>query len=135
MKLKCDILIPAAVERVIHKDNVKDLKCRLLAEGANGPTTNDADKVIREETDIFLIPDILANAGGVVVSYFEWVQDLQNLFWKEKEVNRRLWEIMSDGFERVYQTAQEEKMDMRSAALATAVRKVSRAMLTRGLYP
>ena len=135
LELPCDILIPAAVESVIHKKNVGKLKCRMLAEGANGPTTNDADKVIREETDIFVVPDILANAGGVVVSYFEWVQDLQNLFWKEKEVNQRLWEIMSDAFERVYQMSLTEKIDMRTAAMATAIRKVEKAMKIRGLYP
>lgn len=135
LEVDCDILIPAAIERVIHKDNARKLKCKILAEGANGPTTNEADQIIRERGDIFVIPDILANAGGVVVSYFEWVQDLQNLFWKEKEINHRLWEMMSDAFERVYQTSLKEKVDMRTAALMTAIRKVSTAMLTRGLYP
>lgn len=135
LELDCDVLIPAAIERVIHKDNAKKLKCRILAEGANGPVTNEADQIIRGRGDIFVIPDILANAGGVVVSYFEWVQDLQNLFWKEKEVNHKLWEMMSDSFEKVYATAQKEKVDMRTAALMTAIRKVSTAMLTRGLYP
>lgn len=135
LELDCEVLIPAAVERVIHKDNAKKLKCKILAEGANGPTTNEADEIIRNRGDIFVVPDILANAGGVVVSYFEWVQDLQNLFWKEKEINHRLWEMMSDGFERVYATSVREKVDMRTAALMTAVRKVSTAMLTRGLYP
>ena len=135
LEIDCDVLIPAAIEQVIHKDNAKKLKCRILAEGANGPTTNEADRIIRERGDIFVIPDILANAGGVVVSYFEWVQDLQNLFWKEKEINHRLWEMMSDAFEKVDLTAQKEKVDMRTAALMTAIRKVSTAMLTRGLYP
>ena len=135
LEVDCDILIPAAIERVIHKDNARKLKCKILAEGANGPTTNEADQIIRERGDIFVIPDILANAGGVVVSYFEWVQDLQNLFWKEKEINHRLWEMMSDAFERVYQTSLKEKVDMRTAALMTAIRKVSTSMLTRGLYP
>ncbi|MBI4125003.1 MAG: glutamate dehydrogenase, partial [Deltaproteobacteria bacterium] len=136
LEQECEILIPAAIERVIHEGNVKKLKCRILAEGANGPTTNEADAYLREhQGDIFVIPDILANAGGVIVSYFEWVQDLQNLFWKEKEINHRLWEMMSDGFERVYAVAQEDKVDMRTAALMMAIRKVSTAMLTRGLYP
>ncbi|MBI5299318.1 MAG: Glu/Leu/Phe/Val dehydrogenase [Deltaproteobacteria bacterium] len=135
LEVDCDILVPAAIERVIHKDNAGKLKCKILAEGANGPTTNEADQIIRERDDIFVIPDILANAGGVVVSYFEWVQDLQNLFWKEKEINHRLWEMMSDAFERVYQTSLKEKVDMRTAALMTAIRKVSTSMLTRGLYP
>lgn len=136
LELDCDILIPAAVESVIHQKNVQKLKCRILAEGANGPTTNEAAAFLREHQDqIFVCPDILANAGGVIVSYFEWVQDLQNLFWKEKEINHRLWEMMSDAFERVYAVSREEKVDMRTAALMTAIRKVSSAMLTRGLYP
>jgi len=135
LELDCEVLIPAAIERVIHKDNAKKLKCKILAEGANGPTTNEADQIIKDRGDIFVIPDILANAGGVIVSYFEWVQDLQNLFWKEKEINHRLWEMMSDAFEKVYATAQREKVDMRTAALMTAIRKVSTSMLTRGLYP
>ena len=135
LELDCDILIPAAIEQVITKNNVKKLKCRMLAEGANGPTTLEADKMIREESDIFVLPDVLANAGGVVVSYFEWVQDLQNLFWKEQEVNKRLWEIMEESFLRVYAMAKEKKLDMRTAAMATAIHKVSKAMLTRGLYP
>ena len=135
LELDCDILIPAAIEQVITKNNVKKLKCRMLAEGANGPTTLEADKMIREESDIFVLPDALANAGGVVVSYFEWVQDLQNLFWKEQEVNKRLWEIMEESFLRVYAMAKEKKLDMRTAAMATAIHKVSKAMLTRGLYP
>lgn len=135
LELECEVLIPAAIESVIHRENAPRLKCRILAEGANGPVTNEADHIIRERADIFVVPDILANAGGVIVSYFEWVQDLQNLFWKEKEINHRLWEMLSDAFERVYQTAQKEKVDMRTAALMTAIRKVWTAMRTRGLYP
>ena len=136
LEVDCDVLMPSAVEQVIHEKNVHKLKCKILAEGANGPTTNEAAKILREnKKDIFVIPDILANAGGVIVSYFEWVQDLQNLFWKEKEINQRLWEMMSDAFEKVYLVTQKENVDMRTAALMTAVRKVSAAMLTRGLYP
>ena len=136
LELDCEILLPCAIDQVIHKDNVNKLKCRILGEGANGPTTFDADSFLREhQKDIFVIPDILANAGGVVVSYFEWVQDLQNLFWKEKEINRRLWELMTDAFDRVYATAEERKCDMRTAALITAIQKVAGAMRTRGLYP
>lgn len=135
LELECDILAPAAIEQVINENNAKKLKCRILAEAANGPVTSSADRVIRKNSDIFVIPDILANAGGVVVSYFEWVQDLQSFFWKEKEVNKRLWEIMTSAFERVYKSAVSEKLDMRTAALATAVRKVEKAMLVRGLYP
>lgn len=135
LELKCDCLVPSAIERVINKDNVAKLNCRILAEGANGPTTKEADFVLSKESDIFIIPDILANAGGVIVSYFEWVQDLQSLFWKEKEVNSRLWDIMSDSFDRVYELAQKEKFSMRVAAMATAMKKVEEAMLVRGLFP
>lgn len=135
LEVDCEVLIPAAVEGVIHDGNAGKLKCRILAEGANGPTTNAGDNILRERGDIFLIPDILANAGGVIVSYFEWVQGLQNLFWSEKEVNQKLWEKMSDSFETVYETMQREKIDMRTAALMVAVKKISTAMLTRGLYP
>lgn len=135
LEVDCEVLVPAAIEGVIHGENAGKLKCRILAEGANGPTTNAGDKILRERGDIFLIPDILANAGGVIVSYFEWVQGLQNLFWSEKEVNQKLWEKMSDSFEMVYETMQREKIDMRTAALMVAIKKVSTAMLTRGLYP
>lgn len=134
LKLDCEVLIPAAVERVIHAGNVNQLKCRILCEGANGPVTNEADQIL-QKSDIFVIPDILANAGGVIVSYFEWVQDLQSFFWKEKEVNQRLWDIMSQSFDQVYEIATTEKWDMRTAAIAKAIRKVEKAMLIRGLYP
>ncbi|MDO8493976.1 MAG: Glu/Leu/Phe/Val dehydrogenase [Deltaproteobacteria bacterium] len=136
LELECEVLIPGAVERVIHEGNVHKLRCRILAEGANGPTTNEAAAFLCEHQDqVFVVPDVLANAGGVIVSYFEWVQDLQNLFWKEKEINHRLWEMMSDAFERVYEVSQKEKVDMRTAALRTAIRKVATAMKVRGLYP
>lgn len=135
LEVDCEVLVPAAIEGVIHGENAGKLKCRILAEGANGPTTNAGDKILRERGDIFVIPDILANAGGVIVSYFEWVQGLQNLFWSEKEINQKLWEKMSDSFETVYEMTQREKIDMRTAALMVAIKKVSTAMLTRGLYP
>ncbi len=135
LEVDCEVLLPCAIGRVIHKGNAGKLKCRILGEGANGPTTFDADEILRQRDDLFILPDILANAGGVIVSYFEWVQDLQNLFWKEKEINHRLWEMMANAFDRVYATAQEEKVDMRTAAQMTAIRKVSKAMMTRGLYP
>src|SRR3974377_1754987 len=93
LELKCDILVPAALEMQITKENAQRLQCRILAEGANGPTTLEADRIVKEK-GVFLIPDILANAGGVVVSYFEWVQDLQNFFWTEEEVNKKLREIL-----------------------------------------
>jgi len=133
LELKCDILVPAALEMQITKENVGRLQCRILAEGANGPTTPEADAVLREK-DVFLIPDILANAGGVVVSYFEWVQDLQNFFWTEDEVNKKLRDILVKAFHEVLAMSQKQKVDMRLAALMIGIERVSRAMLWRGLY-
>ncbi len=133
LELKCDILVPAALEMQITKENARRLQCRLLAEGANGPTTLEADAILKER-EIFLIPDILANAGGVVVSYFEWVQDLQNFFWTEQEVNQKLRDILVRAFHEVLHMSQREKVDMRSAALMIGIDRVARAMLWRGLY-
>jgi len=135
LTLDVDILIPAATEDTITEKIAKKLKCRILAEAANGPVTLDAEKVINDRGDIYVIPDVLANSGGVIVSYFEWVQDLQNFFWKEKEINERLWEIISDAFQRVHTFSEENKVNMRTAALMSSIDKVSRAMLVRGLYP
>jgi glutamate dehydrogenase (NAD(P)+) len=131
--LKCDILIPAALEMQITKENAHRLRCRILAEGANGPTTLEADAILREK-DVFLIPDILVNAGGVIVSYFEWVQDLQNFFWTEEEVNKKLREILGRAFHEVLNMSLKQKVDMRLAALMIGVDRVARAMLWRGLY-
>jgi glutamate dehydrogenase (NAD(P)+) len=133
LELKCDILVPAAMEMQITKENVGRLQCRILAEGANGPTTLEADRVIQEK-EIFLIPDILANAGGVVVSYFEWVQDLQNFFWTEEEVNKKLRDILTKAFHEVLSMSALQKVDMRLAALMIGIDRVARAMLWRGLY-
>lgn len=133
LELKCDILVPAALEMQITKENADRLQCRILAEGANGPTTLEADAVLKEK-GVFLIPDILANAGGVVVSYFEWVQDLQNFFWTEQEVNQKLREILVRAFREVLDMSQREKVDMRLAALMIGIERVERAMLWRGLY-
>ena len=133
LELKCDILVPAALEMQITKENAPRLQCRLLAEGANGPTTLEADAILKER-EIFLVPDILANAGGVVVSYFEWVQDLQNFFWTEQEVNQKLRDILVRAFHEVLDMSQREKVDMRSAALMIGIDRVARAMLWRGLY-
>jgi glutamate dehydrogenase (NAD(P)+) len=133
LELKCDILVPAALEMQITKENAGRLQCRILAEGANGPTTLEADAILTER-EIFLIPDILANAGGVVVSYFEWVQDLQNFFWTEQEVNQKLRDILVRAFHEVLHMSQREKVDMRSAALMIGIDRVARAMLWRGLY-
>ena len=133
LELKCDVLVPAALEMQITKANAAKIHCRILAEGANGPTTPDADTILREN-GIFLIPDILANAGGVVVSYFEWVQDLQNFFWNEVEVNNKLREILVKSFHEVLRMSEKHGVDMRLAALMIGIDRVTRAMLWRGLY-
>jgi len=133
LELKCDVLVPAALEMQITKANAAKIHCRILAEGANGPTTPDADAILREN-GIFLIPDILANAGGVVVSYFEWVQDLQNFFWNEVEVNSKLREILVKSFHEVLRMSEKHGVDMRLAALMIGIDRVTRAMLWRGLY-
>jgi glutamate dehydrogenase (NAD(P)+) len=133
LELKCDILVPAALEMQITRENAGRLNCRIVAEGANGPTTVEADAVLREK-EIFVIPDILANAGGVVVSYFEWVQDLQNFFWTEEEVNKKLKDILAKAFHEVLDMSQRQKVDMRSAALMIGIDRVAQAMLWRGLY-
>jgi len=133
LELKCDILVPAAMEMQITKNNAARVQCRLLAEGANGPTTPEADAILRDK-GIFVIPDILANAGGVVVSYFEWVQDLQNFFWTEDEVNKKLRDILVKAFHEVLDMSQKQKVDMRMAALMIGIERVTQAMLWPGLY-
>jgi glutamate dehydrogenase (NAD(P)+) len=133
LELKCDVLVPAALEMQITKDNAPRVQCRILAEGANGPTTPEADAILREK-GIFLIPDVLANAGGVVVSYFEWVQDLQNFFWTEDEVNHKLRDILVKAFHQVLDMSRKQGVDMRLAALMIGIDRVARAMLWRGLY-
>lgn len=133
LELKCDILIPAALGMQITAENAGRLKCRLLAEGANGPTTVEADEVLSTR-GIFVIPDVLANAGGVIVSYFEWVQDLQNFFWTEEEVNKKLRDILARAFHEVLDMSQKQKVDMRLAALMLGINRVAKAMLWRGLY-
>jgi glutamate dehydrogenase (NAD(P)+) len=133
LELQCDILVPAALEMQITGENAQRLQCRILAEGANGPTTPEADVILREK-DIFVIPDILANAGGVVVSYFEWVQDLQNFFWTEEEITNKLRDILVKAFHEVLHMSQKQKVDMRLAALMIGIDRVARAMLWRGLY-
>jgi glutamate dehydrogenase (NAD(P)+) len=131
----CDILVPAAVERVIDAGNAAALNCRIIAEGANGPTTPDADVIIEARGDIFVVPDILCNAGGVIVSYFEWVQDLQRLFWDEAEVMRRLYEILDRSFVQVLGRAERLGISNRNAALSIGVQRVRDAKGTRGLFP
>ncbi|MDB5366945.1 MAG: Glu/Leu/Phe/Val dehydrogenase [Rhodospirillales bacterium] len=132
---KCDILVPAAVERVINADNAGKLQCRVLAEGANGPTTPDADLILNERGDVFVIPDILANSGGVIVSYFEWVQDLQQFFWGEAEVNDKLNRVLEKAFTQVMRRVDKDKVPHRTAAMAIGVEKVRDAKRTRGLFP
>ena len=124
------------VERVIDANVAENLKCRVLAEGANGPTTPDADLVLeKRQSEVFLIPDILCNSGGVVVSYFEWVQDLQQLFWEEEEVTRREYAILDRAFDTMVQRANADKIPHRTAAMAIGVEKVRAAKNTRGLFP
>ncbi|OGW09220.1 MAG: glutamate dehydrogenase [Nitrospinae bacterium RIFCSPLOWO2_12_39_16] len=134
LELECDILIPAALSAQIDGDNSKRVKCKILAEGANGPTTPEADQILNDR-GIFLIPDILANSGGVTVSYFEWVQDLQNFFWKEKEINEKLKDIIVNAFNNMMLLTEKEKVNHRTAALMMGIKKIADAMLIRGLYP
>jgi glutamate dehydrogenase (NAD(P)+) len=133
---ECDILVPAALERVIDAATAADLRCRVLAEAANGPTTPDADLVLAQrQGEIFVVPDILCNAGGVVVSYFEWVQDLQQFFWEEDEVNTRLKQILDRAFGQVTARSKRDGVGQRTAAMAIGVEKVYAAKQVRGLFP
>jgi glutamate dehydrogenase (NAD(P)+) len=130
----CTILVPAALERVITEKNARQLRCRILAEGANGPTTPDADAILAG-SDIYNIPDVLCNAGGVTVSYFEWVQDIQQFLWSEQQVNEKLRELMQKAFHRVRSVAHARKVSMRTAALILGVDKTAKEKERRGLYP
>ncbi len=134
LELECEVLVPAAVENQITIINADRIKAHIVAEAANGPTTPEADAILREK-GILVLPDILTNAGGVTVSYFEWVQDLQSFFWTEQQVNEQLRNIMVRAFERVWNLAQKEKCDLRTAALMIGVRTVAEATERRGLYP
>ena len=133
---QCDVLVPAALERVIDAKMAGRLRCRVLAEGANGPTTPEADEVLNQRrNEIFVIPDILCNAGGVVVSYFEWVQDLQQFFWDETEVMTKLNQILDRAFGQVMARVEKDNVPNRTAAMAIGVAKVRNAKNTRGLFP
>jgi glutamate dehydrogenase (NAD(P)+) len=134
LELPCDILVPAALQNQITGENAPRINCKMLAEGANGPTTLEADEVLNDK-GVFVLPDILGNAGGVTVSYFEWVQDTQNYNWTLEEVNDRLHKVMTDAFRRTLLRAQRDKLDMRTAALIEGVQRVAEAKLARGLFP
>ena len=134
LELDVDILLPCAMENVIHKGNANKVKAKLIVEGANGPVTHDAHEVISSK-GVVVVPDILANAGGVIVSYFEWVQDIQSFFWQEKEVNEKLKAVIVQAFNEVHATAQRLGCDYRKAAMARAMLRLEKAMLWRGLFP
>ena len=133
--LPCDILVPAAVERQITEANAGKIKCRILAEAANGPTTPEADRIIASRPEIFVLPDVLCNAGGVIVSYFEWVQDLQSFFWGETEITDKLFRILETAFTKIVSTSRSQKIPMRLAALSLGVKRVQEAKRIRGLFP
>ncbi|MEK6583217.1 MAG: glutamate dehydrogenase, partial [Nitrospirota bacterium] len=134
LELECTIVIPAALSGQIKEDNAHRLKCRMVVEGANNPTTIEGDGILKDR-GIFVIPDILANSGGVIVSYFEWVQDLQKYFWKEKEIMGKLQDIIITAFNRVLRFSLSENIDMRMSSMAIAIRRLADAHLARGLYP
>lgn len=134
LQLDCTVLVPAALSEQITEHNADRLRCRILAEGANGPTTLEADRIL-EDKGVFTIPDILANSGGVIVSYFEWVQDLQRFFWSETDIQHRLRDIITSAFQRTLRYSTERRTSMRMAALMNGIDQVAQAHLQRGLYP
>jgi glutamate dehydrogenase (NAD(P)+) len=134
LQLECTVLVPAALSEQITEKNAGRIRCRILAEGANGPTTLDADRILGD-MGIFIIPDILANSGGVIVSYFEWVQDLQRFFWSATDIQHRLQDIITSAFQRTLRFSTERRTSMRMAALMSGIDQVAQAHLQRGLYP
>jgi glutamate dehydrogenase (NAD(P)+) len=134
LELDCDILVLAAREDQVTGENAADVKARMIVEGANGPTSFEADEILRER-GIPILPDILTNAGGVTVSYFEWVQDLGRIFWTRDEIRAKLSEKLSDAFDRVWDLAEERRVTLRQAALAAGIREVSAALDARGIFP
>jgi glutamate dehydrogenase (NAD(P)+) len=134
LEVECDVLVPAAIEGVISVKNADNVKAKVVCEAANGPVTFEADKILNDR-GVFVVPDILANSGGVTVSYFEWVQDIQAYFWSEEEVNDRLRQIMERAFTSVYDLASDKELTMRQAAHWIGVGRVAEAHLTRGLFP
>ncbi|MBE0544293.1 MAG: Glu/Leu/Phe/Val dehydrogenase [Verrucomicrobia bacterium] len=133
--LPCDILVPAAMERQITEVNAGKIQCRILAEAANGPTTPEADVILNQRPEVFIIPDVLCNAGGVIVSYFEWVQDLQSFFWGETEVVDKLFRILETAYTQSLAASRKQKIPMRLAALSLGIKRVQEAKRIRGLFP
>lgn len=123
------------MERQITEKNAAKIKCRILAEAANGPTTPDADAILAQRDEICILPDILCNSGGVIVSYFEWVQDLQSFFWSETEVMQKLYQILDQAYNRILKSSRDRKISMRMAALCAGIQRVREAKAIRGLFP
>ncbi len=134
LEIPCDILVLAALEDQITSENAGRITTKMIAEGANGPTSFDADAILADR-GIIVLPDVLTNAGGVTVSYFEWVQDLGRLFWTRDEIRARLAEKLNDAFDRVWELAEQKGLTLRSAALVGGIREVAGALASRGIYP